>query len=60
MLKNISKLGATLSKEEQKSINGGFRSRVCHRNSDCYFTIGGFTIGPGDTFCGHNNFCQYF
>jgi len=60
MLKNISKLGSTLSKEQQKSISGGSRRRVCRINSDCYFTIGGFTIGRGDTFCGHNNFCQYF
>lgn len=56
MLKNISKLGATLSKEEQKTINGGLATRRCFTNTDCYFSI----FGRADTYCGSNNYCQWF
>ena len=38
MLKNISNLGKTLSREEQKTINGGIPlgwGSQCRRNSDC-------------------------
>ncbi|MGG6229723.1 hypothetical protein C7448_101369 [Tenacibaculum gallaicum] len=37
MLKNISNLGTTLNKKEQKFINGGFGGgrMQCSSNSDC-------------------------
>ncbi len=56
MLKNISDLGATLSKKEQKLISGGFNRGRCNRNSDCYCEY----IGPGDTYCGSNGYCQFW
>ena len=62
MLKNISNLGTTLSKEEQKDINGGFFGfgNRCSRNSDCY----GQFLGPGDVFCTGSIFnpgsCQFY
>jgi len=53
MLKNISNLGTTLSKKEQKNISGGFwGNRYCVKNSDCY----GDFLGPGDVFCSSNGF----
>ncbi|AZJ34470.1 hypothetical protein [Tenacibaculum singaporense] len=37
MLQNISNLGTTLNKKEQKNINGGFGGGTmqCSTNSDC-------------------------
>lgn len=58
MLKNISNLGATLSKKEQEHINGGFNTGRCRRNSDCYCPEQ--YIGPGDTYCGSNGYCQFW
>jgi hypothetical protein len=56
MLKNISSLGTTLSKKEQEVISGGFNRGRCNRNSDCYCEY----IGPGDTYCGSNGYCQFW
>ena len=35
MLKNISKLGTTLNRKEQKSINGGGRWKQCGASTCC-------------------------
>jgi hypothetical protein len=56
MLKNISSLGATLSKKEQEHINGGFNGRRCNINSDCYNQY----LGPGDTYCSSNGDCRFW
>jgi len=38
MLKDINSLGKTLSKSEQKSINGGIRFPIgCRTRRDCFF-----------------------
>ncbi len=38
MLKNVSSLGKSLSKSEQKSVNGGIRFPIgCYRRQDCFF-----------------------
>ncbi len=38
MLKNVSLLGKSLNKTEQKSINGGIRFPIgCQRRQDCFF-----------------------
>ncbi len=56
MLKNISNLGTVLNKTEQQRISGGFNNGYCWRNSDCYCEF----LGPGDTYCGSNNYCQFW
>ncbi|WP_272150793.1 hypothetical protein [Tenacibaculum aiptasiae] len=35
-MKNLLKLGRTLNKTEQQTINGGFSSRGCSIQSECY------------------------
>ncbi|WP_160112155.1 hypothetical protein [Aquimarina sp. AU58] len=40
MKKSILNLGKTLSKAEQKSINGGIASYLCTLGDPCYIFIG--------------------
>lgn len=55
MLKNV---GKPLTKQEQKSINGGWRNISCRSHRDCYNAIP--DSSPGDFSCvrrGHYGYC---
>ena len=48
MIKNLKALGTELTREEQKTVNGGnIGGRPCNRNSDCWNQY----LGPGDVSC---------
>ena len=50
MIKNVKKLGSALTKEAQKSINGGnIGGMRCNSNSDCWDASP--YLGPGDVSC---------
>ena len=54
MLKNIQKLGTSLSKNEQQQISGGFAGMPCTSNKQCWDSIP--FLGPGDISCVINPF----
>ncbi|AUC14675.1 hypothetical protein BTO06_05760 [Tenacibaculum sp. SZ-18] len=49
MLKNIENLGKSLSKKEQKQVEGGFGNIPCRTNRDCWNAYP--FLGPGDVSC---------
>lgn len=58
MLKNISNLGKTLTKGEQKSVKGGFIGGMrCRTNRDCW-DLSEYT-GPGDVSCRQSPFSPF-
>lgn len=53
MLKNIQNLGTSLTRKEQKQVNGGFGT-PCNTNADCWNIYPG--IGRGDVSCRYSSF----
>lgn len=55
MLKNIKNLGKSLTKKEQKEVNGGFVGGMpCRTNKDCWDASP--YLGPGDVSCRYSFF----
>ncbi len=59
MIKNVKKLGKTLTKAEQKTLKGGagVAGMRCNTNRDCWDASP--FLGPGDVSCGYNFFSPY-
>ncbi|WP_430408727.1 hypothetical protein [Kordia sp.] len=61
MLKNISKVGAVLSKSEQQTLHGGGRVRGCYQQggSTCCQHYTGFVFCDAGR-CGSNGYCFWY
>ncbi len=58
MINKIKNLGNSLTKEQQRKINGGsVAGRRCNTNADCW-NLSPF-LGPGDVSCRNSPFSSY-
>ena len=54
MLKNVARLGKSLTKEDQKNVTGGYPGMRCNTNADCWESSP--YLGPGDISCRYGYF----
>ncbi|MBQ4822710.1 hypothetical protein [Aquimarina sp. MMG016] len=58
MIKNLENFGKSLTKEQQKEINGGnIGGRRCNTNRDCWDSSP--FLGPGDVSCRYSPFSSF-
>ena len=57
MLKDVVNLGKSLTKEQQREVNGGYAGMRCNTNADCWDTHP--FLGPGDISCRYQNGSGY-